>query len=457
MKKTTVLLLLITAAVTAMAQRKNISHSDDAESLFDYTRQVISNDARFNFVVLCNPEFSTADTADCLLQHALDEIKTMKDIAVVVLLGNITANGTPTQLSAAHDILERSELEYLVLPGNRDLSYRPTAGTDFKRIFGDDRFRSNVNGIQFLGINTSLITDSTKGHFLPQDMLWLRNQLKSIGKKTPILAFTSNGLSTNSIDNWIEITNLLRKHNTQLCINAADNTFARREYDQVCGFTIEDVRSSYLVGYVRGTTLYLNRKQLGGSLHPADTITIEAKMYLEPEKQKKSKQKDNSIVWQYRNPYAIYTAATVSDSYCYFGDDSGMLYCLDLTKGKVKWKYRTVLRIVTKPIAVGNRLLFGGCDRNLYCLNAVTGEFIWKVRTERPITCQPLIEGDTVYIDKTDSTQYLIDLRTGEEGRPRLSSARCPYHDGERTTVIDDNDYITTTIDGIVTRRTTKR
>lgn len=459
MKKLTIILLtlLVTLSVAAQGQKKKAGHNDEAESLFDYAKEVISSDARFNFAVLCSPEVSIDDTANCLLSRAISEIKKMKDIAVVVVIGNITKNGLPEEIAYAHNLMKKSELEYLALPGNRDLSYRENGGTDFKRIFGDDSFRSNINGVMFLGINTSMITDTATSHLLPQNELWLKSQLKSMGKKAPILAFTSNGLTDQGIDNWHEITNQLRKYNTQLCINAMDNSFGRREYDQVCGYSMETVKTSYLVGYVRGAELFINRKELGGSLKPADTIAIEAKMYLEPKNKKEGKQKDESLVWQYKNPYAIYTGATVGKDYCYFGDDHGMFYCIDLKKGKVRWKYQTVLRIVTKPVVVDDRVLFGGCDRNLYCLNAITGEFIWKVRTEQPVTRQPIIEGENVYIDKNDSVQYTIDLKTGEEGRPRPSSSRCPHDNGERITAIDDNDYITTTIDGVVTRHTRTR
>ncbi len=442
-------------STTVFAQgKKKAGYNDEAESLFDYAKEVISSDARFNFAVICSPEVSMEDTANCILKRAISEIKKMKDIAVVVVVGDVTKNGTPDEIAAAHAILKKSELEYLVLPGNKDLSYRGNGGTDFKRMFGDDRFRSNVNGILFLGINTSLITDTAACHFLPQNSNWLKNQLKSIGKKAPILAFTANGLADNGVDNWVEITNQLRKYNTQLCINAMEDRFGKSVYDEVCGFSMEKVKSSYMIGYVRGSELYINRKELGGSMKTTDTIAIEAKMYLEPKKQKNKAQKEEGLVWQYKNPYAIYTGATVSTNFCYFGDDYGMFYCLDLKKGKVKWKYQTVLRIVTKPVVVDDRVLFGGCDRNLYCLNAETGEFLWKVRTEGPVIRQPIIEGGTVYIDKNDSVQYTIDLKTGEEGRPHPSSSRCPMDDGERMTVIDDKDYITTTIDGIVSRYT---
>ena len=457
MRRTIILTLCLLIAAMGMAQApqgpapKKKKTTDEAETLFDYTKAVISSDARFNFVVICNPEVTTEDTANCAFNRALREVGRMREIAMIIVVGNITRDGTPEQMYAARNMLKNTGIDYHVLPGNKDLSYRPNGGTDFKRIFEQDKFRTNVNGVLFLGLNTSLITDTAVSHFLPQDAVWLKNQLKSIGKKTPIIAFTANGLSADGVDNWKEITNQLRMYNTQLCINAAEQKYGRVEYDGVCGYQMETLESSYMVGYVRGEDLFINRKELGGSLRIADTVTIESKMYLEPEKTRKESAESDKEAWRFNAGYAIYTGAEVAGDCCYFGDDYGMMYCLDMKRGKVKWRYRTVLRIVTRPVVKDGRVLFGSCDKNLYCLDALTGEFLWKVRTEAPVTRQPEVVDGKVYMEMNDSMQYVLNLENGEEERPVKSENRLPYDNKGRRTELAEG-YIETTIDGIVRR-----
>ena len=454
MKKAIILVMCLIVTAMAVGQeppKKKKGNNNEAETLFDYTKEVISSDARFNFVVICNPEVSEEDTANCLLSRAIGEIQKMREIAVVIVVGNITRDGKPEQMMIAKTMLKKMGIEYFVVPGNKDLSWKENGGTDFKRIFENDKFRTNINGVMFVGLNTSLMTDTAERHFLPQDAVWLKNQLKSIGKKTPIIALTANGFGEGGVDNWREITDQLRMYNTQLCVNAAENRFGRTEYDQVCGYSMETLDRSYMVGYVRGSEMYINRKELGKSLRIVDTVVIEAKMYLEPEKKKKTVEGEKPA-WVFNAGYAIYTGAEVSGEYCYFGDDYGMFYCLDLKKGKVKWKYRTILRIVTRPVVVEGRVLFGSCDRNLYCLNAETGEFLWKIRTDAPVTRQPKVEGKSVYLEMNDSMQFVVNIETGEEERPRESRERLPFDDGQRRTDIGEGCYVVTTIDGVVMR-----
>lgn len=462
MKRTIVLIAALVAmfatAVAQQAQPKQgskKSSKNEAETLFDYVKQVTSSNAAFSYAIIASPEIDAADTAGCRLSRAVDEINAMPEIAFVVVLGNITADGSSASIQAAHSILRRLNASCYALPGERDIDIQHNGGTDFRRIFGDDKFRANVNGLFFLGLNTSTTETPGLGHLLPQNSLWLKNQLKNVGKKIPVYLFTTQALADGRIDNWHDVTDQARRYNTQLLVSADRDSFGRATHDQMAGYSVERLRRSYTICRVWEDTTVLCRKQLGVAPVEEDTIAMEVKTYLEAERRATAATATaDKCLWSYACPTAVYSGAAVSRACCYFGDDNGTLYCLDLGKGKLRWKYQTALRITARPTVVGDVVLFGSCDKSLYCLGAERGEFRWRLRTGRAVTSEPIISGDTLYIEKNDSMMYRVEISTGEELR-QVRSELHPRHDepaAGRRTPISDLDYILTDLDGRVSR-----
>lgn len=461
MKKIFAIFLMVVVALSSVtaqepAKKKKKSNLDESESLFDYTKQVISSNASFRFAIVANPEVNAKDTAGCEFKQALKELQFRTDIAFIIVLGNITADGSTESLTIAREMLKKSEKQYYVVPGRKDIVMENAGGTEFKRIFGDDCFRANVNGVFFLGINTTVLNNAgDKGHFLPQKGMWLKNQLKNAGKKIPIYILSTNTLNDTGIDNWYDITDMARHYNVQMMIDNQRDSFVTSTFDGIPVKGIESLPKSYTICRVDGDTMIIARKMLKGKATPVDTTKIEAKMYLEPDQSLRPKAEtlNDKKAWSFQAPGAVYSMVAVSEKFCYFGDDHGTIYCLDLKKGKMKWKYQTALRIIAKPIIVGNMVLIGSCDKNLYCLDATTGKFLWRVRTGRPVLGQPAIHGERVYIDKNDSMLFDIDLNTGEEYKPvRRETIEMPAFEPSKNgrTPINDNEYVVSNIDGII-------
>lgn len=468
MKKVLAIILMAILAVSAIAQepirvgsepqkKKKKSNVDESESLFDYTQKVISSNASFRFAVVANPEVNAADTGDCAFKQALKEIQFRTDIAFVVVLGNITADGSTASLMVAKEMLKKSEKQYYVIPGQKDIQLANAGGTEFKRVFGDDCFRANVNGIFFLGLNTTRLDGTETGHFLPQKGIWLKNQLKNAGKKIPVVIYTTRALNNEGIDNWYDITDAARRYNVQMLVNTQDNAFTCKTEDGIPEFGIEKLPLSYTLCTVDGDTMIIARKELKGKSTPIDTVKIEAKMYLEPDMSLRpaTQAATDKKVWSFQAAGAVYNKVTTATEFCYFGDDHGSIYCLDLKKGKLKWKYQTASRIIAEPLIIGEMVIIGSCDKNLYCLDAKTGNFLWRVRTGRPVMGQPAVIENRVYIDKNDTMLFNIDLTTGEEYRPvRRETINMPAPEAPENgkTPLNDNEYIISNLDGIITK-----
>lgn len=58
--------------------------------------------------------------------------------------------------------------------------------TDFGHIFGGERFKFEHKGFLFLGFNSGPLMRMADGHVVPQDITWLKDELKKAGKEKPV-------------------------------------------------------------------------------------------------------------------------------------------------------------------------------------------------------------------------------------------------------------------------------
>lgn len=443
MRRIALVLLAAAAILNLYGQQQSKSKKDEAGSLFDYVQESSHNNASFAYAIIPEPLISAEDTTANKLAKALDEINEMPEIGFVIITGNITSDGKPESMEAVKTILKRLTKQYYILPGNLDFGWEEGGGTDFKRIFKAERFRLNFNGQLFVGFSTAMINSPEKGHSLPQNMLWVKKQLKDMGKKAPITIITNRPLIASEVDNWKTITDEVRHYNIQRFISCNNTSYQKEDYDGIEGVRIEALNNSYTVVKGKGDTSVIYRKAIGGELDSLDMFVSETKFYLEAAKNKDAKTKEKRT-WTKQNQYAIYSQPAIGEKFCYFGDDNGTFYCLDMKKGKTKWKYQTSMRIIAQPVIANDKVVFGSCDHSIYCLNAETGAFLWRIRTEKAVIKSPVVEDGKVYLEKGDGTVYVIDLEKGEELRPETK---------ELTRTDNSSAEVITTLDGEIYRK----
>jgi outer membrane protein assembly factor BamB len=91
-----------------------------------------------------------------------------------------------------------------------------------------------------------------------------------------------------------------------------------------------------------------------------------------------------------------------NDEYYVFGNDAGVVYCLNLY-GKEQWKYSTNGRIRSEFYIHNGILYFGSEDNSLYGLNQLTGKLVFKYNTDGNINGNPLVFGNRIFVGSTDS------------------------------------------------------
>lgn len=115
-----------------------------------------------------------------------------------------------------------------------------------------------------------------------------------------------------------------------------------------------------------------------------------------------------SIAWTFASPKPNYrftvakSEPVVYQDSLLFGSDSGVFWCLDKKKGRVKWSYDTKDQggkgIISSPALAEGRIYFGAYNGVLYCLDALNGSEIWKEKACNWIGSSPCYANGHIYV-----------------------------------------------------------
>ena len=420
-----VFVALVAVVVVVFAQPKQSKVNTLADAM---ATPEVENIA-FSFAQFTDVHISQSNENNTIdLQRAVEDVNTQEHIAFVLVSGDIAETGDYKSLMKAKRELDKLNCPYYIVPGNHDTKWSESGATDFKRIFGDNRFRLQFNGFLFLGINTGPFIKMGDGHVSPQDVIWVERQLKNVGKRMPVFIVTHYPLQAGDVDNWWMLTDVVRKYNTQAFLGGHYHTNKVLSYDGITGvLTRSTLRAKeefggYTVYDMTEDSLFVSEKIIGEAQERWMALPIEQKIYVEGN-EKDFPRADYSVNVRYKNVkdvwvreigYGIYGTPAVDVENIYFGDDKGMFHCYSLKKGKEVWAYQTGERIVSTPMIAEGKVVFGSCDRNVYCLDIKTGKLIWRKRTGNAVMGSPMIKDGVVYIGASDGKFRALRLDDGE-------------------------------------------
>ena len=385
-----IVLLSVVGVVFAQPKQSKVNTLADAMA----TPEV--DNIAFSFAQFTDVHISQGNENNTIdLQRAVEDVNSQEHIAFVLVSGDIAETGDYKSLMVAKRELDKLNCPYYIVPGNHDTKWSESGATDFKRVFGDNRFRLQFNGFLFLGINTGPIIKMGDGHVSPQDVIWVERQLKNVGKRMPVFIVTHYPLKSGDVDNWWVLTDVVRRYNTQAFIGGHYHRNMVNSYDGVLGvLTRSTLRAKeevggYTVYDMTEDSLFVSEKIVGKAQERWTALPIGQKIYVEGN-EKEFPRADYAVNVQYKNVkdvwvseigYGIYGTPAVDAENMYFGDDKGTFHCFSLKNGKEVWAYQTAERIASTPMIADGKIVFGSCDRNIYCLDILTGKLVWRHRT----------------------------------------------------------------------------
>lgn len=382
----------------------------------------------FSFALLTDTHISSSNPHPMEdLQRSIADINQNPAIEFVVVTGDLTENGDLASIQAIKNALDQLNVPYFAASGNHETTWSESGVMDFSRVFGDSRFAFSHNGMYFIGFNSGPVIRMADGHVAPQDIAWLKQNLDSVSAAgdAPIFVFTHYPLRNGDVDNWYDVTDVLRQHNVQCimgghyhrnllfdCDGIADvlNRSNLRDKDGVNGYSIISISDSIRFYEKRieenaqhWLTLPFGKKEYGPSneeLRPNFDVNRE---YANVKR-----------VWHKALKGGIYSTPVSDGKNLFIGDDIGCMYSLNLKSGKINWTFDTGMRIVGSPAVSEGIVVFGSANYNIYGLEAKTGKELWHISTNQAVMGAATIENGIAYIGGGDGRMFAIDIHTGK-------------------------------------------
>lgn len=382
----------------------------------------------FSFALLTDTHISSSNPRPMEdLQRSISDINKNPAIEFVVVTGDLTENGDLASIQAIKNALGQLNVPFYAASGNHETTWSESGVMDFSRVFGDSRFAFSHHEMYFIGFNSGPVIRMADGHVAPQDIAWLKHNLDSVSASgnTPIFVFTHYPLRNGDVDNWYEVTDVLRQHNVQCvmgghyhrnmlvdCDGIADvlNRSNLRDKDGVNGYSIISISDSIRFYEKRieedvkhWLSLPFGKKEYGPS-----------NKNLRPDFSVNEKYQDVHRKWHKALRGGIYSTPVTDGKNLYIGDDIGCMYALDLKTGKTRWTFETGMRIVGSPAVSEGVVVFGSANYNIYGLDAKTGKEIWHITTNQAVMGAATIDNGIAYIGGGDGRMFAIEIHTGE-------------------------------------------
>lgn len=381
-----------------------------------------------SFALLTDTHISTSNPRPMEdLQRSIADINQNPNIEFVVVTGDLTESGDRASIEAVKAALEQLNVPFYAASGNHETTWSESGVMDFSRVFGDSRFAFSHNGMYFIGFNSGPVIRMADGHVAPQDIAWLQHNLDSVSRAgdAPIFVFTHYPLRNGDVDNWYEVTDVLRQHNVQCimgghyhrnllfdCDGIADvlNRSNLRDKDTINGYSIITITDS----------IRFHEKRIGLEAEHWLSLPFGQKEYgisdasLRPDFSVNKEYKNVKRLWHKALKGGIYSTPVTDGSSLYIGDDVGVMYSLNLKDGTTNWTFDTGMRIVGSPAVSDGVVVFGSANYNIYGLDTKTGKELWNVATNQAVMGAATIHDGVAYIGGGDGRMFAIDIHTGE-------------------------------------------
>ena len=381
-----------------------------------------------SFALLTDTHISTSNPRPMEdLQRSIADINQNPNIEFVVVTGDLTESGDRASIQAIKDELEKLNVPFYAASGNHETTWSESGVMDFSRVFGDSRFAFSHNGMYFIGFNSGPVIRMADGHVAPQDIAWLQHNLDSVSRAgdAPIFVFTHYPLRNGDVDNWYDVTDVLRQHNVQCimgghyhrnllfdCDGIADvlNRSNLRDKDTINGYSIITITDS----------IRFHEKRIGLEEEHWLSLPFGQKEYgpsdasLRPDFSVNKEYKNVKRLWHKSLKGGIYSTPVTDGSNLFIGDDVGVMYSLNLKDGTTNWTFDTGMRIVGSPAVSDGVVVFGSANYNIYGLDTKTGKELWHLTTNQAVMGAATIHDGVAYIGGGDGRMFAIDIHTGE-------------------------------------------
>lgn len=380
----------------------------------------------FRFAFISDTHIGSPDgKAEEDLRRTIKDINSMKDLAFVVLTGDITELGTNAELQLAKKLLDSLNIPWYIIPGNHDTGWSESGGLGYTKVFGYDKFFFNYNGIHFIGCPSGPYVRMSDGHVPRDAMNWMKEKLQALSNDEPLIFLNHYPLDAG-LDNWYEVIDMLKNKNTvlALCGHGHNNHEVKAEdipaimgrsnlraKQPVGGYNLVDVRLDSFVFTERNPVTKAERQWKAVAFK--NQHYDKGKQFPRPDFSVNTTSKAK-VKWSFQSAANVISTPMVTNRLVVFGNQAGTVQALNRNNGKAVWSFKTEGPIFSSPASSKEKIVLGSADGNIYCLDEA-GKLQWKFSTNAAVLGSPWIDNGIVYIGGSDSTFRALDLVTGQQ------------------------------------------
>jgi outer membrane protein assembly factor BamB len=178
---------------------------------------------------LAPPSFSFAFFSDThvSIKRNVEECRSMlqemKDLPFdfAVNGGDVTEAGWGVEVDSYVPLLKEVPFKIHHIPGNHDVRWSPLGPKIFEEQLGPMHSSFGHKGLHFVLLDSSVPLEHW-GHFESEQLRWLEEDLKKVGRETPVMVFTHHWIGREGVmaDNEEELLRVLEPYNVKMVFNA---------------------------------------------------------------------------------------------------------------------------------------------------------------------------------------------------------------------------------------------
>jgi outer membrane protein assembly factor BamB/predicted phosphodiesterase len=377
----------------------------------------------FTFALITDTHVGSPENNEDL-RRSVQDINLQKDIAFVIVSGDVTEFGSYDELRTAKQLLNDLRVPYYAIPGNHDSNWSESGTNDFLKIFGNETFGFEYNGYKFLGVASGPNMRMGPGQIPRENLTWLFDALKETDRNQPII-YVNHYPMDNGLNNWFEVMDALRPFNVQLMLCGHGHVNKIMNFEGIqAAMCRSNLRAGQAVGgYTRITVdvdsiTLQERKASGETLSPWLTFSATARPLWEvnsPRPDYSMNQNHPAVLelWSIQEKSDMGSGMTlVGDKLCYT-NTAGEIKVVESSSGKLQWSFRTQGKIYATPALHENILWCASSDSYLYGLEMATGSMRFKLKNNKAVVSSPVCAANKVMLAGGDGHCRAWDVATG--------------------------------------------
>lgn len=408
---------------------------------------------KLTFALITDLHVNPVSSSDTALHQIVDEINRAQ-FDFVVVSGDITNTGSNAELEAVRNALSGLNKPFYVIPGNHETNWSESAGIQFNRLFGNDRFLFRKNGFLMVGINTGPFMRMGDGLVKQEDLQWLSRELSRTEKdKEQLIAFSHYPLA-EGLSNWDRVTGILKKNNCILSFCGHGHRLALFNFDGIPGIMGRAmmVRNSQVAGYniveLRNDSVYVSQKEIGKVKElafikfnylipqPIASLPISQK----PDFRMNRDYQMVKVGFQLEDTASVFSGpCIIAGKTVIYANSVGTIKAITLPSLKVKWEKSVQGPVYSTPVNGKTVVAVGTVDGKIIGFDVRTGKELWKVEVGTPVLADGIVENDQLYIGGGSTAFYRIDMSSGKviwkfdgitgmiQGQPALSGEQVVF------------------------------